>query len=90
MNVSADHGERQHETCRWGTLNPGFMIGRRPDHEAPMTETPILVPVCNWRIPEPAPPAAQRGWGGAVEYDRDCAVCTAHQPVDVEEGAQSD
>lgn len=77
----AQLGERQHETCRFGSLTPAWMVG------AGGLERPTCIPLCGWRPPENAPPGLARAWGGAVEYDRDCAVCQAHQPVDAEVAA---
>ena len=71
-----ERGERRHEACRYGTLNAAFEI---PAHGGP--ERPSLVPICNWNIPSPHPPAAGRAWGGAVEYARDCALCDAFSPL---------
>jgi hypothetical protein len=74
------YGERKHETCRFGTLNQAFIV--RPSlHDAPPEQTPTLVPICNWKVADTAPPAIRRIWGGSVEYERDCAVCLSHEPV---------
>lgn len=80
--ISADggamsSGERRHETCRYGTLTASW-VG---DGLSGKWE-PGVSPMCCWRVPEPCPPAVKRAWGGnIVEFDRDCAVCPAHDPL---------
>ena len=70
------NGELRHEQCRYGRLTEAW-------HYAPVGgETPTVIPLCGWQIPEPAPPAAVRVWGGAVDYQRDCAKCAAFRPVE--------
>lgn len=71
------NGERRHETCRYGTLTPAWRI-----EAANGAETATVMPLCTWGLPDPCPPAVKRGWGGAVEFARDCAMCAAHTPVD--------
>lgn len=76
-------GEERHETCRHGVLTPAFRIdGFTADRRglAPV-ETPTIMPLCTWKVPVDAPPAVARAWGGAVEFERDCAVCKAHDPL---------
>lgn len=77
MTTPVSYGERKHETCRFGTLTEAW-VGRDPERMVP-----TVMPLCLWRVPEPAPPALTRSWGGAVEFDRDCAVCLAHREVGV-------
>lgn len=79
-SAAHDYGERKHETCKFGTLNPAFIVQPPVDDEPPK-ERPTLAPICNWQPPEPHPPGIRRAWGGLVEFERDCAVCSAHQPV---------
>lgn len=59
------NGELRHETCRFGRLT-----------EAWTGAGPSVVPLCTWAIPDPAPPALLRSWGGRVEpvtpEDGDC------------------
>ena len=69
------NGELRHETCRYGGMTEAFHISL--DGE----ETPTVIPICTWRVPEPAPPAIVRHWGGGIEVERDCAVCKAHTTV---------
>lgn len=69
-------GEERHETCRFGTLNKAVRISIGDGRE-----TPTLQPICHWSSGQPTPPALRRAWGGAVEYERDCAVCPVHQVV---------
>lgn len=72
MTPAELYGERKHESCTFGSLTPAWLNG----------DDPTILPLCGWSIPEPAAPAAVRGWGGLVDYDRDCAVCMAHKPVE--------
>lgn len=71
-----ERGERRHETCRFGTLTPALNIAFED-----LSETPMVVPLCNWKPPSPCPPNLKRDWGGLVEYARDCAVCECHAEV---------
>lgn len=64
-------GERRHETCRFGRLTEAWSSFESGHLSA------TVVPLCLWEMPEPAPPAAVRGWGGRVEPERDCAACPA-------------
>lgn len=82
MGKATDYGERKHETCKFGTLNPAFTF-QPPIDDEPIDARPALMPICNWQPQSPCPPAVTRSWGGAVEYDRDCAVCLAHKPVEL-------
>jgi hypothetical protein len=72
--TGAQYGERKHESCMYGTLTPAWLNG----------DADTLLPLCNWQLPDPSPPAVSRAWGGLVEYDRDCATCIAHKPVGIE------
>ena len=65
-------GEHRHETCRFGRLT-----------EAWTASGPTVVPLCTWNLPDPAPPALLRAWGGRVEPERDCVGCSAHRAVEV-------
>lgn len=67
-------GMRRHETCRFGTLSEAWIV------EEDGTETPTLQPLCHWELPARSPPAVRRVWSGAVDYDKDCAACLAHDP----------
>lgn len=81
MNIptTAEFGEIQHETCRWGELSGATIIedvgaGEKISHQA--------VPICAWMPSEPTPPGHKRSWGGnRVDPERDCAVCTVHRRV---------
>ena len=68
-------GEDRHATCRFGALTPAFIV---PASGGP--ERPTVMPLCHWK-PERAPPAVLRTWGGAVELERDCAVCPVWSPL---------
>lgn len=76
-DAATTFGEARHETCRFGTLNPAWVYGGVSE------PTPSLIPICSWKPCGPHPPALSRAWGGAVEFDRDCAVCNAHKPVEI-------
>lgn len=67
-----DAGERRHEQCRFGVFSEQAW---RVDMNG--TETPMALPLCAWQHGEIVPPAVARAWGGAIEYDRDCARCAA-------------
>jgi len=69
-------GERRHEKCRYGIFSAeAYTIG--PDG----VERPFAMPLCAYQPPEKSPPAISRSWGGAIEFDRDCAVCKAYHPL---------
>ena len=77
-------GEEKHERCRFGMMTPAFRIdGFMPDYGWAVRprETPTVMPLCLWKLPADAPPAVSRAWGGAVEFERDCAVCRAYSPL---------
>lgn len=74
-DVTSNLGERRHETCRFGMLTQAFIVPVEGGRH-----TPTVIPLCTWR-PEPCPPALTRQWGGAVELDQDCAVCSVHDPL---------
>lgn len=65
------NGEARHLTCRHGKLTEAWSSFESGHLSA------TVVPLCLWELPEPAPPAASRGWGGRVEPERDCATCKA-------------
>lgn len=67
-------GEEKHERCRFGSLTPAFVVPLKGP------ESPTVTPLCSWR-PGTCPPALDRVWGGAVEPDRDCAVCPVFAEV---------
>ena len=69
-----ERGERRHEQCRFGTLTPAWQYDLH-------RETPTVLPLCTFTPSQDVPPALTRAWGGAVEYDRDCAVCDAYSPL---------
>jgi hypothetical protein len=69
-------GEARHEICRFGTLTEAFRIDATSGRQ-----TPTVIPLCLWRLPDDCPPAVKRMWGGAIEFDRDCAVCRAFDPL---------
>ena len=69
-------GERRHEACRYGVFS---------SHSVRLIasgEQPFAMPLCAWSLGA-APPAVGRAWGGAIEYDRDCAVCPVYAPLGV-------
>lgn len=66
MNV-LEFGEVRHERCRFARLTEAWVGGE-----------PMSVPLCTWSLPEPAPPAIKRAWGGRVDPERDCALCLAY------------
>lgn len=70
-------GERKHETCRFGRLTEAWIVSLNG------TERPTCAPLCCWTLPKDAPPGIARAWGGLVEFERDCAVCHAHQPIEI-------
>jgi hypothetical protein len=76
MSDAHQYGERKHETCRFGTLTKAWRMGMEGG------STPEVAPLCTWQVPDEAPPGLKRGWGGLVEFGRDCAVCVAHKPVE--------
>ena len=63
--------EARHLSCMYGILTEAERSTRWG------TYTKELLPLCLWKPTEPTPPAALRSWGGLVEYDRDCAGCSA-------------
>lgn len=76
--ASYDYGERKHETCRFGIFaQEAYRVPFLTDEGG----EPFAMPLCAWRPPEPHPPAVTRAWGGAIEFERDCAVCLAHQTI---------
>jgi hypothetical protein len=66
------NGELRHETCRFGRLTEAWIGGDAS-----------VVPLCTWAIPDPAPPALLRAWGGRVEPERDCKGCAAYRAVEI-------
>lgn len=69
-------GERRHERCRFGVFaSEAVHIDERG------RETPFAMPVCAWALPLDAPPAARRAWGGAIDFERDCAACAAFREL---------
>ncbi len=69
-------GEDRHARCRFGLLTEAWSGDGRPDNWEPG-----VLPICTFAVPEPCPPALKRIWGGAIELDRDCAVCAAFKEV---------
>ncbi len=84
MTDLAQLGEDRHSTCAYGTLTPAFI-----DPASGGPETPTVLPLCLWS-PEAAPPAVLRAWGGAVELDRDCAVCPAFRALEAQQETSED
>jgi len=74
-------GEERHERCRHGDLTPGWEQELDGFRGFKGPEKPIVVPLCRWSLPEPHPPAVGRAWGGLIDFDRDCAVCKAYDPL---------
>ncbi len=70
------NGELRHETCRFGRLTEAWFHEHGRD-------TPVVVPLCTWNLPEATPPAILRWWGGGVKPERDCVGCSAHRAVEV-------
>lgn len=76
MDVKVREGERRHEQCRYGVFaEQAFRVDDRGK------ETPFAMPLCGWKPPADAPPLLARVWSGAIEFDRDCAVCPTFSPV---------
>lgn len=72
----AERGERRHEQCRFGIFAQESYIV-----DMAGAKTPTAIPLCGWELPEPVPPSLKRGWGGWVDFDRDCALCDAYSPL---------
>lgn len=72
-----ENGELRHEKCRHGTLTTAFKVKVLSAEGG----EPTVIPLCLWQPPENAPPAIRRSWGGAIEFDRDCAVCKAFEAL---------
>lgn len=76
MDEKVREGERRHEQCRFGVFaEQAFRVDDRGK------ETPFAMPLCGWKPPADAPPLLARVWSGAIEFDRDCAVCPTFSPV---------
>lgn len=86
MNAE-EHGERRHETCKFGRLTETWAMSggwSSMPWSRERVGTPGLAPLCMWTPADPHPPAVARAWGGLVSFERDCAVCRAHSVVEVE------
>jgi hypothetical protein len=81
--MTAIDGERRHELCRFGRLTEAYAV------ETYGRETPTTMPLCTWEPEGAIPPAMKRAWGGAVEYERDCAVCRVFSGVEAEQNLQT-
>lgn len=84
MTDLAQLGEDRHSTCAFGTLTPAFIV------PAGGRETPTVLPLCLWKPEAASPPAVLRAWGGAVELDRDCAVCPAFRALQAQQETSED
>ena len=80
-DLQARSGEDRHAACRYGMLSPGMSIPAHADLADESAWSPSVVHSCLWEPSEPWPPALARRWGGAVEPDRDCAVCACWKPI---------
>lgn len=79
--MSVSEGELRHEQCAYGRLTKAWVCtGGNVDLKWSGTS----IPVCDYPTPEPVPPWVNRAWHGAVEFERDCAVCTCLKEVDVD------
>lgn len=77
MDEATLTGERRHERCRFGAFSShAVSIDLKTG-----AETPFAMPLCSYELPTDIPPAIARKWGGAIEFDRDCAVCPAYAPL---------
>lgn len=75
-----NHGERKHETCRFGIFSrQAYSI------DSSGRQTPHVVPLCAWKPDEDVPPHVHRYIGGAIDFERDCRDCTCHRPVEAEQ-----
>ncbi len=73
MNEAQERGGRRHETCRYSLDLQAWQLGVSGG------EISTSIPGCSWKLPENAPPAVVRVWGGAIEPARDCAVCRSYE-----------
>lgn len=69
-------GESRHERCRFGLLTEAWRGSGDADDWRPS-----VAAICTFPVPDPCPPALKRQWGGAIDFERDCAVCPAFQEV---------
>ena len=79
MLTLEETGERRHEQCRYGI----FSAEASRIYEGGK-ETPFAMPLCWFSPSEPVPPALKRGWSGAIEFARDCAICPAYASLEGE------
>lgn len=71
-------GEQRHERCRFGTFSAeAYAVASDGSGERP-----IVMPLCAWEFGEATPPAVARMWGGAIEFDRDCARCATFREIE--------
>jgi len=77
MPEPSNEGEIRHEQCRYG------IFASEAYHHDPRTgrETPFAMPLCGWKLAGKRPPLLDRLWSGAIDFDRDCAVCECFEPV---------
>lgn len=66
-------GERRHETCRYSLDLQAWRYGAHGKSD------PTTIPGCSWKLPDDAPPAVHRAWGGSIEPSRDCAFCKSYR-----------
>lgn len=71
-------GEDRHARCLHGYLTEAWSGNGEVDDWKPG-----VLPICAFPVPDPCPPAMKRQWGGSIELDRDCAICTAFQEVPI-------
>lgn len=78
-------GEERHEQCRYGVFaEQAYRVDLRTGKE-----TPFAMPLCAWQPSEKAPPLLARVWSGAIEFERDCAVCRCFAPVIVNQSKET-
>jgi hypothetical protein len=76
--MSVSEGELKHEQCAYGTLTKAWTSEPAPELKWKGTSMPL----CIYPTPANVPPWAVRAWHGAVDFERDCAVCTCFKEVD--------
>lgn len=77
--------DRHHE-CRWGRFTPAYQA-REPDRG---WDAAGVAHLCVWPIPDTAPPAIRKVWGGLVDPSKDCAICKAFEPLPAQKDSTSE
>ncbi len=72
-----EQGEIRHEQCRFGIFADKAW---RTDVKTGKDER-FAMPLCGWKLPADTPPLLKRLWSGAIDFERDCAVCPCFTPV---------